>query len=91
MIHAHVIDDQQVRLEVTREGFVFAIESRFVQEVTHDIKDRTVQYREASFDCRVTNRLTNVALPSAGRPEETLVVCLSEFGRTPKIQLQRGA
>ena len=45
LLHAHVIDDQQVGLQIPREHFVVFAEHLVVQEVAHHIEDRTIQHR----------------------------------------------
>jgi hypothetical protein len=64
LLHAHVVDDEQVGLEVLGEDFVVAGEGLVVKEVAHNIEDRAVQDQAALLDGLVAERLDEMTFTS---------------------------
>ena len=50
LLHAKIVDDDEVWLEVSGQHSVDPGEGLVVQEVADQIKDRSIQHREACFD-----------------------------------------
>ena len=74
LFHAHVIEDQQVRFEVTIEDSVMTFEGFVVQEVTNTIEDASVVNREPVTDQLAADALNEMAFANSGRPDEDRVV-----------------
>src|ERR1017187_1557681 len=70
LFHAHVVNDQQVGLEILRQHLVAVAEQLVVEEVAYQIEDGAVQDQEARFDGVVTERLSQKTFADAGRPQE---------------------
>ena len=49
-LEAHVVDDDQVGLQVSAQGFVLLVEGFVFQEVAHQIEDGAVEDLEAWLD-----------------------------------------
>ena len=67
-LHAHVVDDQHVRLEVVGHHFFMTVERFVVQEVADRVEDRAIQHRVAATDQVMPDRLGEMALAGAGGP-----------------------
>ena len=71
---AHVVDDEQVALEVGLQDPVPLLEGVLGEEVAHQIEDGAVADGEALLDGLVADGLGQVGLAGAGRPDEEHVV-----------------
>ena len=49
-LNSHVVDDEQIRLEVLGQHAIVPIEGFVVQEVAHDIEDGSVQHEQPDSD-----------------------------------------
>ena len=78
LLHAHVVDDQQVRLEVPGQHLVLARQGFVVQEVADHVEDRAVQHDEALLDGLVAEGLGQEALADARRPDQQHVAGLAD-------------
>ena len=78
LLHAHVVDDQQVGLEIAGQDLLLAAERFVVQEVADHVEDRTVQHDEAALDRLIADRLDEEALAHAGRSEEQHVAAFAD-------------
>ena len=67
LLHPKVINDQQVRLEVTRHHSVVAVHRFVMKQVTNHIKDASVVNVVTLLDQLVTDPLDDVALASSRR------------------------
>ncbi len=86
LLHAHVIDHQQIGLQVTREHLVVRVEGLFVQEVPHDVEDRVIQHDEALLDRLVGECLHQKALARTGWAEEQHVPCFADEAASGQIE-----
>ena len=50
LLHPHVVDDEQVGLQVSGHDLVFAAEGLVVEEVADGVEDRAVEDGEATLD-----------------------------------------
>ena len=76
LLDAHVIDYQQIRLEIFGHYILLTGECFIVQKVPYSIEDRAISNSEAALDSLVSNRLNQVTFPSAWRPQEQAVPAL---------------
>ena len=66
LLHAHVIQDQQPRLETTPHDTFVTIESRVTQQISHRIEDAPVVDRVPGLNWRSPEALCDVALVDIG-------------------------
>ena len=70
LLHAHVVDDEQVGLEVAGQDLVALAEQFVVQEVADQVENRTIQNEKAGLDRVLAERLRQITFADAGRTEE---------------------
>ena len=78
LLHAHVVQDQQVRFEIPLENFVVAFERFVVQKVTDAVKDASVVNGEAISNQLPTKTLHQVAFTDARWTDEDRIVSLAD-------------
>jgi hypothetical protein len=78
LLHTHVINDEQIGLEILRQHFVAIAEQLVVEEVADQIEDGAVQDQEARFDGVVAERLGQKTFSHAGRTQEQNVATVSD-------------
>ena len=78
LLHAHVIDDEEVGPEVSCEGGIVMIDGFFVKEVSNDVEDGAVEGGSALLDGGVADGLGDVGLACSWRPDEEHVFPLME-------------
>jgi hypothetical protein len=44
LLHTHVVNDQEVGLQVASQRFVFVLQRLVIHEVTENVEDRTIQH-----------------------------------------------
>lgn len=69
LLHPHVIDDQQIRLEVSLQDAIVPLHRLVMEKVANRIEDRSVVHREARSDGRDANRLAEMTLARSRRTE----------------------
>jgi hypothetical protein len=57
LLHAHVIDDKQIGLEILAQDFVLAAQGFVVEEVADHVEDGAIQDQEARFDRLIAESL----------------------------------
>jgi hypothetical protein len=62
LLHAHVVDDEEIGSEVARERGVVVLDGFFVEEVANDIEDGSVEHGSALLDGGVADGLGDVGL-----------------------------
>ncbi len=55
LLHSHVVDDQQVGLQIALEEFLVSVHRLVVKEISDRIKDRSVVHRKSRTDRGNTN------------------------------------
>jgi hypothetical protein len=78
LLHAHVVDDEQIGLEITGEDLVVAGEGFVVEEVANDVEDGAIEDGATLLDDMKAKGLDDVAFADAGRSEEENVAVLAE-------------
>src|SRR6056297_962659 len=78
LLHAHVVEDQQVRSQVAFQDSFMTLEGFIVQEVTHAVEDAAVVNRVALTDQRQTDALNQMALADTGRTEQDRITALAD-------------
>jgi hypothetical protein len=78
LLHAHVVDDEEIGLEVTCEDLVVAGEGFVVEEVADDIEDGAIEDGAALLDDVESEGLDDVTFSDAGRSEQENVAMLAE-------------
>jgi hypothetical protein len=78
LLHAHVVNDEQVRLEILRQHLVTVAEQFVMKEVTDQVEDGAVQDQEASLDGMVAECLGQKTLADAWRPQKQNVAMVSD-------------
>src|ERR1700722_9741195 len=86
LFHAHVVDDQQIRLQVTGQHLVLAAQRFVVQEVADHVEDRAVQHHEARLQRLVAQRLPEKALADAWRSQQQHVPGLADKAARCQIE-----
>lgn len=76
---AHVVDDDQVGLEVAAQGFVLLFEGFGFEEVADQVEDRAVEHFLALLDGFVAQRLGQMGFADAGWAEEQQVLPLAQI------------
>jgi len=74
LFEAHVVNDDQIGLQVFAQGFVLLIKGFVLHEVPDQIEDGTVKHQEVYLDGLVTDGLGQMGFAGAGRPEEQHVL-----------------
>ena len=70
LFQAHVVNDDQVGLQIFAQGFVLLVEGFVLHEVAHQIEDGTVEHQEVQLDGLVADGLGQMGFADAGRPDE---------------------
>ena len=78
LVHAHVVDDEEVGPEVAGERGVFIAEGFFVDEVAHHLEDGAVERGAALLDGGVADGLGEMGLAGAWRPHEQHIAGIVE-------------
>src|SRR3989304_1902957 len=73
LLHAHVVNDEQVRLEILAHQPVVLRERLVLQEVADDIEDRAGEYDEAQSDELLSYCLAEMTFPNTWRAREQIV------------------
>ena len=71
LLHPHVVDDQQVGLEIPGQHLFLAVERLVVQEVADDVEDRPIQHEQPLLDGLMAEGLDQKALPTPGGPSNS--------------------
>ena len=64
-LEPHVINEQQVGLQIPPQGSVLVVDGFILQEVPHQIENRGVQHGEAESDSGLSDGLSQVGLADA--------------------------
>jgi len=75
MLHAHVVEDQQVWFEVAIEDSIVSLEGFVVQEVANAVENAAVVNGEAVSNQLSSNALNDVTFSDAGTLLSTLPLC----------------
>jgi hypothetical protein len=78
LLHAHVIDDEEIGSEVAGERGVVVFDRFFVEEVADDIEDGSVEHGSALLDGGVADGLGDVGLAGSWWSHEENVACVVE-------------
>lgn len=70
MLHPHIINHEQIRLEVTRQHLVLTAQRLIMQEVADHVEDRTIQHHETGLERLVRDGLHEVTLAYSRRPQK---------------------
>ena len=70
LFETHVVNDDQIGLQVFTQGFVLLVEGFVLHEVPDQIEDRTVEHQKVHLDGLVADGLGKMGFADAGRPEE---------------------
>jgi hypothetical protein len=65
LLESHVVDDQEIGLEVVAQEPVFLIEGLVLQEVADEIEDGGISHEQVALDGLVADRLGEVGLAEA--------------------------
>jgi hypothetical protein len=84
-LESHVIDDDEIRFEVTPQGFVLLFEGFILQEVAHQIEDGAVEHVKVLPDRLVADGLGQVGFANAGRSEEQYLLGFTDKLATGQI------
>jgi len=77
LLHAHVVEDQQVGLEVLGHHLVVALEGLVVEHVAHGVEDGAVEHGPAGLDQAQPDRLRQMAFSHARRTAQEHVATLT--------------
>lgn len=78
MLDAHVIDDQQIGLEVFRQDSILTGEGLIRHQLPHQVEDRTIQDRKAQPNCLGAQGLNQMAFAHARRTDEEDIARLTD-------------
>jgi hypothetical protein len=78
LLHAHIVDDQEVGSQVAGQGGVIVTESFLVEKVTDDVEDGAVERGVALLDGGVADGLGEVGLAGTWWSDEEDVTGLAE-------------
>jgi len=67
LFDAHIVDDQEIRLEILGHDVVLVGKCLVVQEVSYTIKDRTISNHKAALDGLIANRLDQMTFSRTRR------------------------
>ena len=70
LLQPHVVNDDQVGLQVSAQGLVLLVEGFVLHEVAHQIEDGAVEHQEVLADGFVADGLGQMGFADAGRAEE---------------------
>jgi len=70
LLEPHVVDDEEIGLQVLAQGAVLLVEGLLLEEVSDEIEDGDVANEAALLDGLVADGLGQVGLAEAGRPEK---------------------
>lgn len=70
LLHAHVVDDEEIGSQVSGENGVVVIDGFFMEEVSYDIEDGSVESGSALLDGGVADGLGEVCLSGAWWSDE---------------------
>jgi len=70
LLHAHVVDDQEIGTQVAGKCGVVIAEGFFVEEVSYDVEDGAIEDGSALLDGGVADRLGEMGLAGAWRAHE---------------------
>jgi|GEM_PF-5914696 len=84
LLHAHVVDRQQIGLEIFQQHLLLSGQGLVVQEVADHVEDRAVQHDKAALDRLVAEGLDQMTLTRPRRPEQQHVASLTDLGTPPK-------
>jgi hypothetical protein len=62
LLYTHVVDYQEIGLEILGHHVVLVGECLIVQEISYNIKDRTISNSEAALDGLIANRLNQIVI-----------------------------
>jgi hypothetical protein len=75
---SHVVDDDEIGLEVFAQHLVLLIEGFVAQDVAHEVEDGAVEDVAALFDGLVAQGLGEVGFADSGRADEEDVVGVAQ-------------
>ncbi len=78
LLHPHVVDDQQIGLEIPIQGFVLLAQVLVAQEVAGQIEDGAVQHQEAGLDGLMPDGLNQKRLADAGWTQQQHIGFLAD-------------
>ena len=86
LLEPHVINDNEVRLQVSAEGLVLLVEGFVFHEVAHQIEDGAIEHEEVLTDGLVADGLGQMGFADAGRAEEQHVFGFADKPTTCQLK-----